>query len=1183
MHDLSITLFGASQIKRGENQTALQRRKDFALLVYLTVTAQPHSRDTLATLLWPESEQSVSRANLRKNLSRLRSDLGEETLQVLQDQVGLNPKLSIWTDTAEFQSLTDLPKKHNHHLAERDTTLCNECEKSLEKAVGLYQGHFLEGFNLPDSPSFEDWQFFQSEGYKQRLGEALQHLINHCLKTEKYNEAIDYGRKWLALDTLHEPAHRRLMLAYALGGQQAAALRQFDECVRILKEEIGVDPEPETMEMHDAIQKKAVKPQSASIKSPAEPASSVVIEKNLPTHPTPFIGRTKELVEIQKYIEDPSCRLVTLLGPGGSGKTRLASQTGYLFDKANAFNDGVFFVQLAPLTNSNSIIQAIQKQLKISSPTNQDDSRRQLINYLKSRHILLILDNLEHLIDHETISLVTDFISNSQQLKILITTRERLNIQGENVYPVEGLERPTNESILSEPEPDSVTNRFGAIQLFEQSARRVQPSFRATRQNIDSIAKICSYVKGMPLAIELAASWVEVLPVSDIYKEIKESLDFLQSELHDVPDRQRSLRAVFDTSWSKLSKPTRSTIKALSVFRSSFSRNAAQAITGASIKTLLELSNKSWLQPQQDGRYQIHELLRQFAFEILEQDSITYEQVKERYCAYYNGYASTLWIMMKGSNQLAAFSGMEVEFENIRTAWNWLAIKRDYEEAINNILPVLFSYSEIRGKSLELLDMCDKMIKALGGISQSKKRTRAEIILLAVQSAFNIDGHPVRYTFFEGIYPVDQENTKRSWLLAQKTIKLYELGFWGTLLAFNYGHVFGYKDVLYVLQQTIQHFKENNDRWEMANAELHFAMLLLRPGINSDAILEDSIHLYLSEAIDIFNSLGDDVNAGHSLSMMGSLRMKEEKLHEAIQQWEVARSRLLKADVNEWAAASSINWHIGDAYLQMGKFKEAFDRFQEISRVNLEHGFIQQAVGALSKESFEKARYGDLEEAIAIRKQCIELIQETGPEYQLAWNFWEMGELMRLTGNFQSATKWFERAHEIFKKHQDSIGMAFYWRGVGDLSLLANDLQTAKQYFETCEQVARIGQHNWMTIYSLSSLSIIKLKSGDMESAASDLTEALRLAQKVHDPGITLKIIANVAELLAFKNQTESSIELSSFVLTHFASWNEIERQSSELMSSLKSKLLPREFNDAKKNGQTFDLWKTVDRLALKS
>lgn len=246
---LQIHLFGAPRLEQNGESVVVHRRKVMALLAYMAVTDQPHSRDALATLLWPEYDQSSARTNLRRDLSRLKSLVGDEVLLIDRAQVSVNPEAGLWLDVAEFQRRVATAQQHGHAPQQ----LCANCLAALTEAVALYGEDFMAGFTLPDSPDFDEWQFFQSEGLRQSLAEALQQLIGWHVGQQEFEQGIEYGRHWLALDPLHEPAQRQLMRLYAWADQQAAALRQYQECVRLLEEELGVEPEAETVALYNAI------------------------------------------------------------------------------------------------------------------------------------------------------------------------------------------------------------------------------------------------------------------------------------------------------------------------------------------------------------------------------------------------------------------------------------------------------------------------------------------------------------------------------------------------------------------------------------------------------------------------------------------------------------------------------------------------------------------------------------------------------------------------------------------------------------------------------------------------------------------------------------------------------------------------------------------------------------------
>ncbi|HEX2989159.1 MAG TPA: BTAD domain-containing putative transcriptional regulator [Anaerolineales bacterium] len=1161
----------------------IQRKKDLALLIYLVVTAQPHSRDTLANLLWPDLSQSDARSNLRKSLSRLKAGLGEEYLSVSQDQAGIHPSIIVELDIAEFEKRVRQYRDHGHRRKGQAPLLCAGCQRSLEEAAQLYSADFLHGFTIPESSVFEEWLFFQSESLRQNLGEVLELLTYQHAYAGNYPAAIEYGRRWLSLDRLHEPAHRQLMILYALSGQQAAALRQFEECRELMHAELDVTPEPETLALFEAIKKKNVQgflepPAKAS--SPAagnedQPAKPV---HNLPAHPAPFIGRERELEKIAQLLAEPSCRLLTLLGPGGNGKTRLATQAAFRMLQTEPFHykDGVWFVNLAPLAEGQSIVSALSDGLQLSSHAKGSDIRQKLLGHLHGRQMLLVLDNFEHLLNEDNVSLIVDLLSMAPLSRILTTSRERLNIEGETVFRVEGLEIPTGEAPQPLPEPEPIIPAYSALRLFEQCAKRVQPMFQITKDNYADIAQICQHVQGMPLAIELAASWLEVLSPAEINREIARSLDFLESSRRDLPDRQRSIRAVFDSSWTLLDRQTRPIVKALSIFRTSFTREAAQAVSGASAKALLELTNQSWLHRLSDGRYQIHELLRKFAYEILSREMASLLQVKKQFCEYYASYTNSLWDRVKGPDQQQAYAGVQAEFDNIQTAWLWLVSENRIETAVQSMLPMLLHFCESRGKVADLKHMITTALAALHTQDWTPTRDRLEIKLRTAEGAFHFDGFPLRLATYEGIFPIDMETSNRAWSLSEQ-MDIQELGFWGILLAFIHGRLIDVEEGVRKLKQMVPQFKDSDHTWELANTYLHIAKLLNYGGEVSSSE-QDIVVEYLSQAQDIFTSLGDHINRGYTLSQWGELKLKNHDLEGAVEQWTAARTSLQAH--GEWATANDISWQLTDVYIQLGEFQKAFECCKDMFQVYLAHGLRENAVTILSKESFEKVRYGDIEDALRLRQQCIEMLHDTGPEYQFGWNYWEMGEVLRVLGRLEEASDWYERSRQVFEKFNDYAGTSFYYRGVGDVSLAKREYEAARSAFTKSLQLAQQARHTWSMTYVTAGLGKSEIGLGDVESASLHLRQAAGLTRKAKDRGIALVLILAVANLYTCEAKLEKAVELGALVESHFSSWFESRTQATALLKTLSKEMDPEKFQRARNRGTGLDVWETVEQLA---
>ena len=418
--------------------------------------------------------------------------------------------------------------------------------------------------------------------------------------------------------------------------------------------------------------------------------------------PTTFVGRTDEIDEITGLLKDPQCRLLTLVGPGGIGKTRLALEA--VHQSQVLFPDGVFIISLAPLNQANDLLTAIAEATPFNFQQDSRDPSTQFFDYLREKqqkHMLLLLDNFEHLMGG--VEILSEILAVTENLKILVTSREALNLQEEWVRPVTGMTYPvkTNGRSLYE---------FSAVQLFLDRARRIQPNFDPAEHE-HSIIEICRLVDGMPLAIELAASWLSTLPPAVIADEIRQSMDILATRSRNMPERHRSIRSVFSHSWKLLSDEEREIFQKLSVFGGGFTREAAEKVAGASLHTLASLVDKSLVHLNTSGRYYLHELLRQYGAEQMEAANQT-ETTQLAYCAYFLNIVHTYEQDIKGHGQIAALDAIEADFENIRRAW-LLAVQYRQFEILSRAVESLHFFADMRGRYHEVVALLGSAVEQL--------------------------------------------------------------------------------------------------------------------------------------------------------------------------------------------------------------------------------------------------------------------------------------------------------------------------------------------------------------------------------------------------------------------------------------------------------------------------------------
>jgi predicted ATPase/DNA-binding XRE family transcriptional regulator/uncharacterized membrane protein (DUF2068 family) len=445
----------------------------------------------------------------------------------------------------------------------------------------------------------------------------------------------------------------------------------------------------------------------AILKPMAVPIVPPAPRVNLPVLPTPLIGRQREVEELGQLLRDPYCRLLTLVGPGGIGKTRLAIEAAASMQ--DVFDHGVYFVPLASVGSIHAVISTLANAIHFAF-YGPSDPKVQLLNYLREKQLLLIVDNVEHLLGgepgHETIAeLLIEILRQAAQVKLLITSRESLELQDEWFFDVEGL-----------PVPDSIAAAGSAentsVELFLQRARRAHVGFSPRVEDYPAIARICWLVEGSPLGIELAAAWVRTLSCDEIAQQIERGLDFLSVTTRDLPTRHRSMRAVFDHSWKLLPEEENKALARLSVFRGGFRREAAEQIAGATLSTLSALVAKSLVRRSGENRHDLHELVRQFAAEHLSKNNDEQIATQNRHSQYYLTSFGRADGRMHSPAQREALAEWTAEMDNIRVAWNW-AITQSEFGLIEETLRAFAMLYETRGLYREGLDMLGRAIDRL--------------------------------------------------------------------------------------------------------------------------------------------------------------------------------------------------------------------------------------------------------------------------------------------------------------------------------------------------------------------------------------------------------------------------------------------------------------------------------------
>jgi DNA-binding SARP family transcriptional activator/predicted ATPase len=581
------------------------------LLAYLACVPRRHTRDALAALFWPEMPDSDAKTNLRQALANLKK-LCDPWLLIERDAVAFNTAAECVLDVTEFERAARSP----------DPVV-------LSRAATLYGGSLLHGLTLKDAPEFDAWLAAERERLQQLVTAALGALARHLAANDDDSGILQALQRLVALDPLNEAAHRDLMLALARSGKRAAALAQFEACKRVLSNELGLEPEAQTRALRDRIR-----------------ASEQRI--SMPEQVMPFIGREGDAATLISWLRDASCRLITISGMGGIGKTRLAAHIAARVGRR--LLSGACFAPLETAESTAAVATALLKALALSPAPNLS-AQTQVIGFLRDKEVLIVLDAVEHLIGSGT-TLIAELLAAAPGVKLLVTSRQRLNLRAERLYVLEAMPHETAAS------PSAA--------LFRQTAR-----FAGGPAELPTLAveRICRRLAGHPLAIVLAASWSCIMPLADIEAELVRGFDRLSSPASDADERHRNVRVVFEQSWRLLSPAERLVLARLAVFSGGWTRPEAEAITGASQQILAALTQKSLIRQDANGRYSQHELLRRFALEQLQLLPDAGAATRETHSAYFLEQLALHEPELKDIRVRDAVNALEGSVDNLVDAW----------------------------------------------------------------------------------------------------------------------------------------------------------------------------------------------------------------------------------------------------------------------------------------------------------------------------------------------------------------------------------------------------------------------------------------------------------------------------------------------------------------------------------
>lgn len=964
--NLRIHLLGTLQIICNGEPLHLPRRKVEALLAFLLLHPEAHSRDSLATLFWGDTSDEKARHSLRTGLATLRQHLGDDLLIANREQVQINPNFPIGVDLHELLNFGREPDLRQGSM--------------LQSLLDLWRGELLEGF-------YEDWLTVDREHYHTRLLKIFL-KVTHTLRSQsEYGWAIQVAERILQADRANEAAHQHLMFCYVAAGDRAAAQRQYELCEQALLDELDTPPLAETTALYHWIRQQETSDTSITAKI-----------TNLPLPLTSFVGRTEQTSEVKRLLNPEGTRtsLLTLTGAGGSGKTRLAIQCAT--DLLDSFTDGVWWVDLAVLTENAQVAQAIAKSLGVSEARNQT-TLQSIINFLTDKQLLLVLDNCEHLISTAAV-LADELLGHCPKLQILATSRESLNLLGEVLWQVPTLSLPEPEQLS----PLDVLLQHECIRLFYDRALAVQPHFQLTLANAPAVMEICIRLDGIPLAIELAAARVKVLTVEQIAERLRNTIgarfDLLNHGSRAVQPRQQTLRAAIDWSYELLDAEERQLFRTLSIFRGGFTLEALERILESgmqnaespihnsqftihnSLDLLSQLVDKSLVivEPQGDrNRYRMLETLREYALEQFT-DHKELRRVQSQHAHYFHQFACQVEPQLVRAEQYMWLNRLEIELANLRAALDFLIQEQSTTLALQ-MTTALYRFWDYRGYVNEGREWLHRALALSITVSDELHAAHTQVAA--------------------------------SWL------------------AFRQGD-FG--NALELLNQAMARFERMKEALGWVDA------LLILSAIEKDQGNYVMGQKHLEQGLAMAYSSHYDLGIARGLKFMGGVAWDEDRFLEARTHYQ--ESLWLYQKFGDRVSIANLHLNLGDVERMLDNLESAQRNYEQcLAEAQLlgHRGLIGAATKSLGMLAYKQQNYI---EAHRLGEEALRIFRSLGDKAHIGFALSNLADVARKAGRMQQALSYFCQTLEIM--HQIGYKWPIFY-AMEDVASLLNEVRQFPQ------------------------------------------------------------------------------------------------------------------------------------------
>jgi predicted ATPase/DNA-binding SARP family transcriptional activator len=1136
-----VELFGGLRLLQGDRVvTRFRTHKAATLLAYLALhLRQSHPRDQLVDLFWPEMDLEPGRTNLSTALTSLRRQLeppgipAGSLLVADRRTVQLNPG-AVTTDVAELDALLDTASR-TEELPER--TLL------LERTVDLYRGELLPG-------CYEEWALLERARCSERSIDALEELAAAREETGDLEAAVAAARRAVEADPYREEPYRVQMRCLAAQSRVGAALESYRKLEEVLQADLGVSPAATTRELAERLRRDpgsirpvrpaplasdgrqptadrtSVPPPSAAqhpippdaseherAGDPAAVGGRPSTVASLPLQLTRFFGREEEVADLTRRLVQPETRLLTLTGPGGAGKTRLAIEVAR--QVAPAFDGRVWFVELAALPDPNLIPFALAQTLKLSLSPDKDPLET-VVERLADLPCLLLLDNVEHLLRNRSsllgpesppasksarpagaTALVRLLLERVPQLTCLATSRQPLHLGGEQEFPVPPLGMPTGTET-----PERLL-QWGSVALYADRAQLARPDFAVTERNGEAVAELCRKLEGMPLAIEMAAAWAKLLPPTRMLERLERQLDLLVSRRRDLPPRHQSLRATIEWSYGLLSLEQQACFARLSVFRGGWSLEAAEAVCGGeALRLLSELQEQSLvviLEGQAETRYRMLEPLREYAAEKLRECG---EEASAR-------AAQALYFLSLAEEARAALecSGrvwldrLETEHDNLRAALRWYLEERDAASALR-LAAALVPFWEVRFHLAEGQQWLESVLAlpeaANAGVARA--RALAGAARLAVRRMDRSTGQ--RY-WEEALAICRQREDRRG--IAELLLQMGELE----------GYLSPGPEAAAGFAESLAFWREVGDRASVARTLFLQARLATARAAFPEA---RALH---AEAAALNRELGDLRSAALNLRTLGDLS-------NTMGDYAVARTHLeeslaIDRQLDNRLGISEALLGIGQASYDLGDYPRARACWEEVLAIDTDKmgggGYVLVCLAAVdrvegdiagARAGYEATRAGKLTErprrnpahgwsgladlalaagdettAQRLYSECLPRYEaQPGEKWELILHRHVLWRLARRQGDTAASRALYQQALAYHETLMDPMLIAHSLRFLGVMAGPEEDRPSARRFLRESLLRGQEMEHREITVGSLRGLMELAVREGEWERAA---------------------------------------------------------------------------------------------------